>query len=78
MTKNEAKHVCNYEKSRYKSIYPYDLNRVVLNERDSIEGSDFINASYIEGIHGNIKFIASQGIFRHFNEYKYKFYKFLF
>ena len=48
LTSNEAKRVCNYEKSRYKSIYPYDLNRVVLNERDNIEGSDFINASYIE------------------------------
>ena len=45
-------------KNRYKNIYPYDKSRVHLLQR--VEGSDYVNASHIPGIHVSETFIASQ------------------
>jgi len=58
----------NKDKNRYKNILPFDHSRVVLKDNDtSVEGSDYINANYInhEGRgqkSGNFKrYIATQG-----------------
>ncbi|XP_060584797.1 receptor-type tyrosine-protein phosphatase T-like [Ruditapes philippinarum] len=47
----------NISKNRYKGIYPYDYNRVVLDDGDS----DYINASYINGYNKIKAYIASSG-----------------
>ncbi|KAL7737912.1 hypothetical protein ACLKA6_006284 [Drosophila palustris] len=46
-------------KNRYADIYPYDKNRVIL-DIDS-EGSDYINASFIDGYTRKKEYIATQG-----------------
>ncbi|XP_034477352.1 phosphatidylinositol phosphatase PTPRQ isoform X2 [Drosophila innubila] len=46
-------------KNRYADIYPYDKNRVIL-DIDS-EGSDYINASFIDGHTRKKEYIATQG-----------------
>ncbi|KAL3880848.1 hypothetical protein ACJMK2_033054 [Sinanodonta woodiana] len=58
--------LANPSKNRYKSMYPYDFNRVVL-KRDSTQiaedqhASDYINASHIKGYKGQNNYIACQG-----------------
>lgn len=37
-----------------------DLNRVVLDELEGKEDSDYINASYIDGYYNRVEFIATQ------------------
>ncbi|KAM4708196.1 receptor-type tyrosine-protein phosphatase epsilon-like [Discoglossus pictus] len=49
----------NKSKNRYKKVIPYDANRVILNSSPS--GSDYINASYIDGYKSPKFFIATQG-----------------
>nr|BAJ52654.1 protein tyrosine phosphatase [Monosiga ovata] len=51
----------NVRKNRYADIVPYDFNRVVLPEVEGVEGSDYINASKIKGIDGEIATIAAMG-----------------
>ncbi|KAL3868893.1 hypothetical protein ACJMK2_041649 [Sinanodonta woodiana] len=51
----------NRGKCRYKNIYPYDENRVVLRKEASDPYSDFINASYVNGFNAPGAFIAAQG-----------------
>nr|XP_022297976.1 uncharacterized protein LOC111107204 isoform X9 [Crassostrea virginica] len=51
----------NVKKNRYRDIVPFDDSRVVLNEIEGEEGSDYINASYIQNVHKNDGYIASQG-----------------
>ncbi|XP_039958049.1 phosphatidylinositol phosphatase PTPRQ isoform X1 [Bactrocera tryoni] len=46
-------------KNRYTDIFPYDKNRVLLDVDD--EGSDYINASFIDGYKIKKEYIASQG-----------------
>jgi protein tyrosine phosphatase len=62
-TKIEGSKLCNKTKNRYKNILPFDHTRVSLRDADPrVEGSDYINASYIfddEG--GSQLFIAAQG-----------------
>ncbi|XP_078318261.1 tyrosine-protein phosphatase Lar-like isoform X2 [Crassostrea virginica] len=48
----------NSTKNRYKKIYPYDDNRVILDPPQ-----DYINASYIQGVYNNDAYIAAQGPF---------------
>nr|XP_022313209.1 receptor-type tyrosine-protein phosphatase delta-like isoform X2 [Crassostrea virginica] len=48
----------NTTKNRYKKIYPYDDNRVILDPPQ-----DYINASYIQGVYNNDAYIAAQGPF---------------
>ena len=45
-------------KNRYKNIYPYDRSRVHLGQK--VDGSDYVNASYIPGILVPELFIAAQ------------------
>ncbi|XP_068145050.1 phosphatidylinositol phosphatase PTPRQ [Drosophila tropicalis] len=46
-------------KNRYADIYPYDKNRVILDI--DAEGSDYINASFIDGYTRKKEYIATQG-----------------
>ncbi|XP_068096179.1 receptor-type tyrosine-protein phosphatase C isoform X2 [Hyperolius riggenbachi] len=57
----EARKPCNQPKNRYIDILPYDDNRVVLSEIHGETGSDYINASYINGFKEPRKYIAAQG-----------------
>uniref|UniRef100_A0A8C5QNL7 Receptor-type tyrosine-protein phosphatase C n=1 Tax=Leptobrachium leishanense TaxID=445787 RepID=A0A8C5QNL7_9ANUR len=57
----EARRACNQSKNRYIDILPYDDNRVVLSEISGEPGSDYINASYINGFKEPRKYIAAQG-----------------
>ncbi|XP_052280875.1 uncharacterized protein LOC127878390 [Dreissena polymorpha] len=51
----------NAGKNRYKDMLAYDHSRVVLNIVDGKEGSDYINACFIEGFFKKRAYIASQG-----------------
>nr|XP_022314015.1 receptor-type tyrosine-protein phosphatase alpha-like isoform X2 [Crassostrea virginica] len=55
--------LANKRKNRYKSIYPYDHNRVVLDRTEDTEKPDYINASYIHGFGKEKAYIAAQGPF---------------
>ncbi|XP_052774853.1 receptor-type tyrosine-protein phosphatase kappa-like [Mya arenaria] len=50
----------NRQKNRYKSIYPYDETRVILQKYGS-HISDYTNANYIHGYNQTRAYIASQG-----------------
>ncbi|TRY59645.1 hypothetical protein DNTS_027387, partial [Danionella cerebrum] len=60
-TFEEASREENREKNRYPNILPYDHSRVLLSHIDGYLGSDYINASYIDGYRVKNKFIAAQG-----------------
>lgn len=51
---------CNRKKNRYSNILPYDDNRVRLKPLEGVEGSDYINASFVDG-YGNLQYIVAQG-----------------
>uniref|UniRef100_A0A1A7Y597 protein-tyrosine-phosphatase n=2 Tax=Iconisemion striatum TaxID=60296 RepID=A0A1A7Y597_9TELE len=57
----EAKKACNTIKNRYVDILPYDDNRVQLSTGGGEAGSDYINASFIDGYKEPKKYIAAQG-----------------
>ncbi|KAL8605905.1 hypothetical protein ACOMHN_059695 [Nucella lapillus] len=50
----------NYYKNRFKSIVPYDRNRVVLERVNDDDASDYINASFIKGYKADKAYIATQ------------------
>uniref|UniRef100_A0A8C4QL71 Protein tyrosine phosphatase receptor type O n=1 Tax=Eptatretus burgeri TaxID=7764 RepID=A0A8C4QL71_EPTBU len=56
-----AERPANCGKNRYTNILPYDFSRVKLSTVDGVEGSDYINASYIPGLHTAREYIAAQG-----------------
>eukprot|EP01099_Mayorella_cantabrigiensis_P001148 TRINITY_DN1486_c0_g1_i1.p1 TRINITY_DN1486_c0_g1~~TRINITY_DN1486_c0_g1_i1.p1 ORF type:complete len:348 (+),score=51.10 TRINITY_DN1486_c0_g1_i1:75-1046(+) len=59
---DEASKECNLGKIRHKNVVPFDTTRVKLKGIEGIEGSDFINASFIsEGPGKYPRFIATQG-----------------
>lgn len=58
---SNAHNQVNDEKNRCRTIVPFDHNRVVLQQIRSQEGSDYINASYIDGFYQKNTFIATQG-----------------
>ena len=51
---------CNKQKNRYANVLPYDETRVKLSLIAGVEGSDYINASYIDGYMKKRAFIATQ------------------
>lgn len=51
----------NKFKNRLNNILPYDMNRVFLQPLRGIEGSDYINASFIDGYRYKRNYIACQG-----------------
>ncbi|XP_045478774.1 uncharacterized protein LOC123683857 isoform X2 [Harmonia axyridis] len=56
----------NKRKNRYTNILPYDEYRVKLNiDEDDEISSDYINASYIRGVSGEVEYIATQGPLEH-------------
>uniref|UniRef100_A0A803JPQ8 Receptor-type tyrosine-protein phosphatase C n=1 Tax=Xenopus tropicalis TaxID=8364 RepID=A0A803JPQ8_XENTR len=57
----EARKSSNQSKNRYIDILPYDDNRVVLSGIQGEPGSDYINASYVNGFKEPRKYIAAQG-----------------
>ncbi|XP_067394396.1 receptor-type tyrosine-protein phosphatase C [Emydura macquarii macquarii] len=57
----EARKHYNQNKNRYIDILPYDYNRVELSEINGDPGSDYINASHIDGFKEPRKYIAAQG-----------------
>ncbi|XP_053398611.1 uncharacterized protein LOC123556423 isoform X2 [Mercenaria mercenaria] len=58
---SEAKDIRHRSKNRYKDMYPYNANRVLLPEIPGTEGSTYINASRIDGYQSPGKYIAAQG-----------------
>ncbi|XP_072504386.1 receptor-type tyrosine-protein phosphatase C isoform X2 [Notamacropus eugenii] len=57
----DARKPFNQNKNRYIDILPYDYNRVELSEINGDTGSDYINASYVDGFKEPRKYIAAQG-----------------
>ncbi|XP_044530849.1 receptor-type tyrosine-protein phosphatase C [Gracilinanus agilis] len=57
----DARKPFNQNKNRYVDILPYDHNRVELTEINGDAGSDYINASYVDGFKEPRKYIAAQG-----------------
>ncbi|CAF0884221.1 unnamed protein product [Didymodactylos carnosus] len=51
----------NKFKNRLVNILPYENTRVCLSPVRGIDGSDYINASYIDGYHSPKAYIATQG-----------------
>ncbi|XP_053961046.1 tyrosine-protein phosphatase Lar isoform X1 [Anastrepha ludens] len=52
---------CNKNKNRLVHILPYESSRVYLTPIHGIEGSDYINASFIDGYRYRSAYIAAQG-----------------
>jgi len=53
---------CNRDKNRYSNVFPLERSRVVLETIDGVEGSDYINASFIRGeTPGTETYICAQG-----------------
>uniref|UniRef100_A0A8C5V4F8 Receptor-type tyrosine-protein phosphatase H n=1 Tax=Microcebus murinus TaxID=30608 RepID=A0A8C5V4F8_MICMU len=51
----------NCAKNRYTNVLPYDWSRVSLKPLHGEPGSDYINASFMPGLHSPLEFIATQG-----------------
>ncbi|XP_021500251.1 receptor-type tyrosine-protein phosphatase F isoform X12 [Meriones unguiculatus] len=52
---------CNKFKNRLVNIMPYELSRVCLQPIRGVEGSDYINASFLDGYRQQKAYIATQG-----------------
>ncbi|XP_063259673.1 receptor-type tyrosine-protein phosphatase S isoform X6 [Prinia subflava] len=52
---------CNKFKNRLVNIMPYETTRVCLQPIRGVEGSDYINASFIDGYRHQKAYIATQG-----------------
>lgn len=66
-TITEAQRICNKEKNRYVNILPCDSTRVRLTPIAGVDGSDYINANFIDGeLSGTERaYIATQGPLMH-------------
>ncbi|CAH8605552.1 unnamed protein product [Schistosoma guineensis] len=56
-----AKRSVNFSKNRLVNIVPFDWNRVTLCSIRGVDGSDYINASFIDGYLKKNAYIACQG-----------------
>ena len=56
----EAKKVCNKMKNRYEAVYPCDDTRVKLQAIPGVQGSDYINANFVDSYQHKSSFIATQ------------------
>ena len=61
----EGKRVVNQMKNRFVGLYPYEDTRVKLTLRPGIDGSDYINANYIDSFLQKDRFIATQAPLAH-------------
>lgn len=52
---------CNKNKNRLVHILPYECTRVCLQPQRNLEGSDYINANFIDGYRYRNAYIATQG-----------------
>ncbi|XP_062610489.1 receptor-type tyrosine-protein phosphatase epsilon-like [Saccostrea cucullata] len=50
----------NFPKNRFKTTFPYDHSRVILQRSDGFT-SDYINANHVANMEGHSEFIACQG-----------------
>ncbi|XP_064604744.1 receptor-type tyrosine-protein phosphatase epsilon-like [Liolophura sinensis] len=57
----EASKPENKAKNRFQGIVAYDHSRVVLNLKDGVPCSDYINACFVHGYNEQFRYIASQG-----------------
>eukprot|EP00026_Physarum_polycephalum_P004129 Phypoly_transcript_04146.p1 GENE.Phypoly_transcript_04146~~Phypoly_transcript_04146.p1 ORF type:complete len:580 (+),score=86.30 Phypoly_transcript_04146:82-1821(+) len=64
-TITEAHRTCNKEKNRYVNILPCDSTRVRLAPIAGVDGSDYINANFIDGDGTERAYIATQGPLMH-------------
>lgn len=55
----------NMKKNRYRDILPRDDRRVMLTPIEGEEGSDYINATFIQDVDGGNGYIAAQGPMPH-------------
>ncbi|ESO00970.1 hypothetical protein HELRODRAFT_192507 [Helobdella robusta] len=53
--------VCNKHKNRSVHILPYESSRVCLLPIRGVEGSDYINANFVDGYRNKRSYIATQG-----------------
>ncbi|XP_064597919.1 receptor-type tyrosine-protein phosphatase T-like [Liolophura sinensis] len=60
-TSNEALQPWNLKKNRYRHVLPFDGCRVLLQQPEGEEQTDYINASYIDGYQKPRAYIATQG-----------------
>ncbi|EGD81142.1 LOW QUALITY PROTEIN: hypothetical protein PTSG_13149 [Salpingoeca rosetta] len=58
---DSAQILANKEKNRFNNILPFDNTRVKLQTVPGVVGSDYINASFIDGFKQKGAFIATQG-----------------
>lgn len=52
---------CNQRKNRLVNILPFEVTRVCLQPIRGVEGSDYINASFVDGYKDRATYIATQG-----------------
>ncbi|XP_033729638.1 receptor-type tyrosine-protein phosphatase epsilon-like [Pecten maximus] len=51
----------NKAKNRFKTTFPYDHSRVILDTVDKDPHSDYINANYIDSVRKTAEYVATQG-----------------
>lgn len=56
----DANKTINQAKNRYQNIFPYDDTRVRLSFYTGVDGSDYVNANYIDSYMRKASFIATQ------------------
>jgi len=51
----------NIPKNRFENVFPYDPSRVKLSQIEGVQGTDYINASFMDGYDKPDAYIAAQG-----------------
>lgn len=55
----------NQPKNRYTNVLPFDHSRVCLPSIPGVDGSDYINANYVDGFARSREYICCQGPLKH-------------